>query len=122
MHLEELKFSYLTPFLGILLLFFILIASMILRNELIFVLFPLFIITCVDIHMYCCSVIISSEWLYSLFRLLRLSVYDGVFSSHIRRRLTSRLHFPIFQEAGHDRIFLVSESSLLKEDLVLTMT
>ena len=51
----------------------------------------------------------------------RLSVYTwGIFLAYIRRRLSSRLRFHVFWEAGRDRVFLVSEPGLLKKDLVLT--
>ena len=44
----------------------------------------------------------------------------GYFLVYIRRWLSSRLCFHVFWEAGRDRIFLVSEPCLLKEDLILT--
>ena len=51
----------------------------------------------------------------------RLSVCAwGIFLAYIRHRPSSRLCFYVFWEAARDRIFLVSESGLLKKDLALT--
>ena len=44
----------------------------------------------------------------------------GILLAYICSRLSSRLQFYVFWEAGHDRVFLVSESGLLKKDLVHT--
>ena len=44
----------------------------------------------------------------------------GIFLAHIRRRLSSRLRFCVFWEAGRDRVFLVSEPVRHKTDLILT--
>jgi len=44
----------------------------------------------------------------------RLSVYTwDIFLTYIRHRLSSRLCFHVFWEAGRDRVFLVSEPGLL---------
>ena len=44
----------------------------------------------------------------------RLSVYAwGIFLAYIRRRLSSRLCFHVFWEAGRDRVFMVSEPGLI---------
>ena len=43
----------------------------------------------------------------------------GIFLAYIRLWLSSQLRFHVFWEAGGDRVFLVSEPGLLKENLVL---
>jgi len=42
------------------------------------------------------------------------------FLAYIRRRLSSRLCFHVFWEAERDKVFLLSEPGLLKENLGLT--
>jgi len=69
------------------------------------------------------TVIVDLLWLrfmaYSGY--FRLSVYKwGIFLAYVHRRLSLRLCFHVFWEAGHDRDSLVSESGLLKKDLVNT--
>jgi len=44
----------------------------------------------------------------------------GVFFSRIYIADSHRLNFRVYWEAGHDKVFLVTEPGLLKEKLVLT--
>jgi len=48
-------------------------------------------------------ILIYRNRFYTLFRLFRLNVYMwSILLTYIRRRLSSRLCFPVFWEAGHD--------------------